>query len=150
MTSQSDPGGPWTYTVEAGRTLSGDLPGGPAGYDFTAHGPNGFVRRFAGGAGGGPEVSACHDGRSGEVRLTLTNPGAATIRLTVADAYGKERATHVLRPGGRVVDTVNTCRANGWYDISVTSDRDARFLRRLAGHVETGRPSTSDPAIIAD
>ena len=150
VTSQSDPGGPWTYTVEAGRTLSGDLPGGPAGYDFTAHGPNGFVRRFAGGAGGGPEVSACHDGRSGEVRLTLTNPGAATIRLTVADAYGKERATHVLRPGGRVVDTVNTCRANGWYDISVTSDRDARFLRRLAGHVETGRPSTSDPAIIAD
>ena len=99
---------------------------------------------------GHPEVSACHDGRSGEVRLTLTNPGAATIRLTVADAYGKERATHVLRPGGRVVDTVNTCRANGWYDISVTSDRDARFLRRLAGHVETGRPSTSDPAIIAD
>jgi len=29
----------------------------------------------------------------------------------------------------------------------VTSAGDARFLRRLAGRVETGRPSTSDPAL---
>ena len=38
---------------------------------------------------------------------------------------------------------------HGWYDLSVTSDQDDAFLRRLAGHVETGRPSTSDPAIAA-
>jgi phospholipase C len=29
----------------------------------------------------------------------------------------------------------------------VTSAEDAGFLRRTAGHVETGRVSTSDPAI---
>jgi phospholipase C len=40
-------------------------------------------------------------------------------------------------------------RSNGWYDLAVTSDHDHAFLRRLAGHVETGRPSTSDPAIAA-
>jgi phospholipase C len=148
VTSQAVPGGPWTFTVEAGRTLSGDLPGGPAGYDYAVHGPNGFVRRFAGSAGGGPEVSACPDGSSGQLRLTLTNPGSASVRLTVADAYTGNRATHVLRPGARVTETVHTHRSNNWYDISVTSERDAKFLRRLAGHVETGRPSTSDPAII--
>jgi hypothetical protein len=29
----------------------------------------------------------------------------------------------------------------------VTSDLDGHYLRRLAGHVETGDPSTTDPAM---
>jgi phospholipase C len=36
---------------------------------------------------------------------------------------------------------------HGWYDITVTSSEDARFVRGLAGHVENGRPSVSDPAL---
>jgi phospholipase C len=35
----------------------------------------------------------------------------------------------------------------GWYDLAVRVDSDALFERQLAGHVETGRPSMSDPAI---
>ena len=31
-------------------------------------------------------------------------------------------------------------------DMSVTAAGDPGYLRRLAGHVETGRPSISDPA----
>jgi len=34
----------------------------------------------------------------------------------------------------------------GWYDIAITVDGDAGFLRRLAGHVENGEDSASDPA----
>jgi len=34
----------------------------------------------------------------------------------------------------------------GWYDIAVEADADPQFLRRLAGHVENGRDSASDPA----
>jgi len=34
----------------------------------------------------------------------------------------------------------------GWYDVSVEVNTDPNFLRRLAGHVENGRASTSDPA----
>ena len=33
-----------------------------------------------------------------------------------------------------------------WYDVTLTSDHDKRYARRLAGHVENGQPSTSDPA----
>jgi phospholipase C len=34
-----------------------------------------------------------------------------------------------------------------WYDFVVTSDSDSSFYRRLAGHVETGRVSVSDPGM---
>ncbi|HJQ47227.1 MAG TPA: phospholipase C, phosphocholine-specific [Amycolatopsis sp.] len=139
----SPSGGPWTYTVEAGRTLSGTLPAGGA-YDYTAHGPNAFYRRFAG-KGRGPEVTARHD-RRGAVLLVLSNGGATTVRLTVANAYGNAQpATYVVAPGARVTASVSTQDSNDWYDISITSDQDETFLRRLAGHVETGLPSTSDP-----
>jgi phospholipase C len=55
-------------------------------------------------------------------------------------------STFRLRPGGTFEHTVQTNRANGWYDVSVTIGSDAGYLRRFAGHVETGRHSTSDPA----
>jgi hypothetical protein len=37
--------------------------------------------------------------------------------------------------------------AYGWYDLSVTTNAHPHFQRRLAGHVETGRSSMSDPAL---
>jgi phospholipase C len=148
VTSTSHAGGPWTYTVGAGRRLSGAW-GGRGAYDFRVHGPNGFFHRLAGhGGGGGPEVTARHDGRRDQVRLVLTNYGKDPVRLTVEDAYGDgHRETYRLAPGGRAVHVAPVRRSHGWYDLSVVSDHDEAFVRRLAGHVETGRPSTSDPAI---
>ncbi|MFG2305628.1 phosphocholine-specific phospholipase C [Actinacidiphila glaucinigra] len=152
VTSATDASGPWTYTVGAGHSLTGawDLPAGAHGdYDVTVHGPNGFLRRFAGrAAAAGAEVSARHDGRSGDVRLVLTNHGHETVTLTVRDGYGEHKAaSHRLRPGAHVVHVAGTERTHGWYDLTVTAGHDGGFERRLAGHVETGRDSTSDPAI---
>ena len=139
------PGGePRTYTAGAGKSLAAALPAAGT-YDYTAYGPNGFVRQFRGGAAG-PEVGLRREG--GELALVLTNSGPTTVRLTVSDAYGRRSATHRLRPGARVVEHVDTRRSNDWYDVSVSSDGDPKFLRRLAGHAETGRPSTSDPATL--
>ncbi|MEO3868495.1 phospholipase domain-containing protein [Nonomuraea sp. B12E4] len=108
-------------------------------------------RQFNGrAASAGLEVSARQEGRSGNVKLVVTNRGTATTRLTVSDAYGKDHPkSHALKPGARFTTSVNTRHAGNWYDLSVTSDQDSGFLRRLCGHVETGRASTSDPAIIA-
>ncbi|MET9877779.1 phosphocholine-specific phospholipase C [Actinacidiphila glaucinigra] len=152
VTSTTDASGPWTYTVGSGHSLTGtwDVPAGAHGeYDMTVHGPNGFLRRFAGrGAAAGAEVSARHEGRSGAVRLVLTNNGHSTVTLTVRDGYGEHKAaSHRLRPGAHVVHVAGTERTHGWYDLTVTDGHDGGFERRLAGHVETGRDSTSDPAI---
>ncbi|MEU1619782.1 phosphocholine-specific phospholipase C [Streptomyces sp. NPDC005722] len=152
VTSPTHTEGPWSYTVAATRSLADTWPvdaDAHGAYDFTAHGPNGFLRRFAGRASqAGPEVSARHDGERGSVRLVLTNDGPRTVELTVKDGYGKEHpVAYPLRPGARAVHVAGTHHSHGWYDLSVTSDLDGTFRRRLAGHVETGRESTSDPAI---
>ncbi|MGW3045570.1 phosphocholine-specific phospholipase C [Kitasatospora sp. NPDC001159] len=151
VTSATQPDGPWTYTVEAGRQLSDTWslpPGGQGVHDFTVHGPNGFLRQFKGRIdNAGLQVSARHHGKSGHVELDLTNDTPTPVRLTVTNAYATEQPTvYQLRPGATVTHTAHLQHSHGWYDISVVSDHDNGFLRRLAGHVETGRPSTSDPA----
>ena len=152
VTSATHAGGPWSYTVGAGQSLTGswDVAGDAKGaYDFTAHGPNGFLRRLTGSAAlAGVEVTAQQVGRNAEIRLVLSNHGATTVRLTVTDAYGNTHPqTFRLRPGTSTTHSIDLRHAHGWYDLSVVSDHDSDYLRRIAGHTETGKPSISDPAI---
>jgi phospholipase C len=35
----------------------------------------------------------------------------------------------------------------GWYDLGIRVESEPGFLRRLAGHVENGKDSASDPAL---
>ncbi|MCX4747851.1 phospholipase C, phosphocholine-specific [Kitasatospora sp. NBC_01287] len=151
VTSATQPGGPWTYTAEARRQVSGTWTLAAGAYDVTVHGPNGFLRQFSGQAGtAGVEVTARHDGDSGQVELVLTNSGSAPVTVTVTDAYGNGNdhpATYRLRPGAHQRHTAHPHHGNGWYDLSVATAEQPGFLRRLAGHVETGRAGTSDPAI---
>ncbi len=51
-----------------------------------------------------------------------------------------------LRPGERQTVRIEVAQADHWYDLELTEPGGA-FRRRLAGHLETGRPSRSDPAI---
>ncbi len=75
--------------------------------------------------------------------LLLTNRGTTTARATVTDGYGHDQpATYRIPPHGTIEHRAGTDR--GWYDFSVTT-QSAGYLRQVAGHVETGRPSTSDP-----
>ena len=141
--------GPWTYTASAGRALSGswDTAGTQGGYDLTVHGPNGYLRSFAGSVpSAGPEVTARHERATGRVELTLVNDGSSDVRFTVSDGYSGHRRTVVVPAGRRTGYPVETAAAGHWYDITVVSDHDTSFSRRFAGHVETGRPSVSDPA----
>jgi phospholipase C len=144
--AEAEDGGPWFYAVEAGKTLNDQLPGSRAGYDLTLHGPNGFLRRFRGGPADVVEVSHRFDGAA--LQVILRNVGSGPVAVRTANAYGtgKGRA-HRLEPGVEVVDRWRIAESSHWYDISVVMPDDLRFLRRLAGHVETGRPSRSDPAL---
>jgi phospholipase C len=145
--SQGREAGPWFYAVEAGKAVEDRLPAPAGGYGFDLHGPNGFLRSFRGGARGG-EVEARYEPSRSSMGLILHNDGPGPLTIEVADAYAPGRArTHRLAPGARVEDAWPIAGNGHWYDLTVTAAEDARFLRRLAGHVETGRPSLSDPAL---
>ena len=124
-------GDPQTFTAAAHTHLTGTW---PADADITVHGPNGFLRRFH---GAGVEVTARQD------RLTLANPSTRATRVVVTDGHGGRRTVVRLNPGQSQVHKLTLC--GGWYDVSITSDVDAGYARRLVGHVETGKPSTSQP-----
>ena len=88
------PDAPRTYTVEAGKRLSDKLAVNAGGaYDFTVHGPNGFLRRFAGKLalsgllrphGHALEVKEGYDVANGNLQLRLINHGRAPTVFGVA------------------------------------------------------------------
>ncbi|MFP3795572.1 phosphocholine-specific phospholipase C [Paraburkholderia tropica] len=157
--------GPWRYTVEAGKSIDDtwDLGSTDGVYGFEVHGPNGFVRRFSGtvaatqtsqqGKHGGtpqPEVTAQYDVANGNLFLKFTNTGGGLARLTVTDnAYGARERLIVVPAGARIEEPWVLASSHHWYDLTVTNRDDTSFARRYAGHVETGKPSISDPAAVA-
>ena len=151
VTSPNRTDGPWTYTAEAGKTLSDtwNTSYSKGVYDLWVYGPNGFLRTFRGpGTTAGPEVTARHDNVAGTVVLTMTNPGATAVNLTLSSAYGGAPQTFKVAKGATVTHTADLRASARWYDLTVVSDGNSTFRRRFAGHVETGAPGVSDPAII--
>ena len=153
VTSPNRTDGPWTYTTEAGKTVSDTWNTAYSGgvTNLSVYGPNGFLRTFRNpGKTAGPEVTARHNAGTGNLDLTMTNAGKGTVHLTVASAaaYGGATQTFTVAAGATVRYTVALRAGKNWYDVSVTSDADATFLRRFAGHVETGATGVSDPGLL--
>jgi phospholipase C len=151
--------GPWFYTLTPGTQLSDywSAAAYTAGkYDLSAHGPNGFLRIFQGdllkataAGGANPEVQVSYDLVNEQLVLRFTNSGTGPCALTLRpNFYSSAPArTYALAAGASITDTWPLAASSHWYDLSVTSNSDSGYLRRLAGHVETGASSISDPAI---
>ncbi len=145
--------GPWTYTVEAGKSLSAswNVQGAQGRYDLSVFGPNGFLRAFRGtvspDAKANLEIDCIYDTDGRDVRLRITNLARASCRVTVTNGYDNDSSTRLLRSGQSFSKTWELKASFGWYDLVVAVDTDQNFLRRLAGHVENGQGSASDPAL---
>lgn len=137
-------GTPRRYTVEAGRALQGQWQG--FDHDLWVLGPNGFHRRFRG--AGGPVVVTTWDYPAARLTLTLSNVGTKPmVAVTEAGAYGPPGWRVRIPPAGRVSRSWSLAATGGWYDLSITCDAAPNFMERMAGRLETGRASTSDPAM---
>jgi phospholipase C len=65
----------------------------------------------------------------------------------VLNAYTGDAFTRLLSPQGTFSEGFSLTQFFGWYDLIVTVAADPTFNYRLAGHVETGKESFSDPAL---
>ena len=148
---------PRRYTVEAGKQLTGSfVPQTTGAYDLWILGPNGFHRHIAGNARRAaaagqpnPDVIAQAAPATGELVLTLVNTGPVAATFSVAhNKYqtGAPRSVNVPARS-RSELRLGVAVAAHWYDVSVRVGGQPDFLRRFAGHIETGAPSVSDPAM---
>ena len=140
-----------TYTVEPGKLLS-DSWSFASSYNLSVYGPNGFIRYFNGSSGPGAAVLDVVSGYQtqgrGFIVWQIGNLGATPAAVSVLDAYtGKTVTSQTLRPDQSLNDKLELAPMYGWYDLIVTVSGDPTFKYRLAGHVETGQDSLSDPAL---
>jgi phospholipase C len=143
--------GPWSYTVSPrAEAFTNWYFAATQQYDFSVYGPNGFFRTFKGktsDTGANLDVCAEYDCDGLAITLSIENPTSTKTAVTVVDGYTNKKISRVLEAGGRVRETWPLLGSFGWYDLTVTAGSDASFERRVAGHIENGRDSITDPAI---
>lgn len=149
---------PWHYTLIAGErhTAAQWNHQDKEAYDLAVHGPNGFYRHFRGKPSrtGYVRVSLHEHPANTKVVLRLHNDTAAeaTLSLSVDARYplgpGTPRQqTVTLKPAEHRDIACDLSASDLWYDLSLSDTADADTLWRYAGHVETGKPSRTDPGI---
>ncbi|MFS7181832.1 phospholipase domain-containing protein, partial [Serratia proteamaculans] len=107
-------------------------------------GPNGFHRELRGSVQQPqPEVRLTPQGD--RLSLTLTNPGSQATTVTIARCpYTQNGPWQIELPAGGRHQQAFDARANGgWYDLSLQDPQG--WQRRLAGRLENGDHSVSDP-----
>jgi phospholipase C len=144
--------GPWRYTVESGKTLSDYWSAKTytkSIYQLEAHGPNGFLRVFQGSvanAAAMPEISLSYDPANQRLQLIMTNAGSSTCTFTVSNGYAAADVRIYAVPAhGSVTDSWDLSGFANWYDLKATVAEASGWLRRVAGHMENGAPSSSEP-----
>ncbi len=144
--------GPWTYTVGPHSEVSDKwiMASGQSAYDLSVYGPNGFLRAFRGSAAKGAAnlqtYITSHDGQS-QMILNIRNVGPTSSVVSVYNTYSGHTSTHEVQPGAVLTHPSNLEPSFGWYDFLVTVASESSFRIQLAGHLETGKDSMSDPAI---
>jgi phospholipase C len=143
---------PRRYTIESGKLLSdvwSPKEGDNGAYDLWLLGPNGYHRALKGNlASRQPEVRLEHDGKSHTFLLTITNAGMEAVNLQIDRCpYTSTGPWHFqLGAGATHQQQFSTRTSGGWYDLTIRADQDS-WERRLAGRLETGLASISDPLL---
>lgn len=133
---------PRRYTLTPGKTLSGRWLLKDGAHDLWVLGPNGFHRHFTGRPGQTAPRLAWRLDRTA-MRLALI-VGEGRVEA-VSNAYGRQHGNWSGKGGGR--HHWDLALTGGWYDISITAPDVPGFSRRIAGRLENGRDSVTDPAL---
>ena len=145
---------PRSYTVGAGTSLTDTWlfgPDGAAAYDLSVYGPNGFFRHFRGSALGlaptNIECRVIYSASTQSITVAVTNAGTLATTVTARNVYTGATMSRSIGRGATVSQSLSLANHAGWYDLVFTAASDPNFQQELAGHLEDGKSSTTDPAI---
>jgi phospholipase C len=146
--------GPWTYTVGHNAQLSDTYTltaHNLTGYDLSVYGPNGFFRAFKGSITGTTnanlDVRTSYGEESNSITLHGRNLGSKAVTINLINVYTGEVLSSDVAAGAEGSHTFHLNSTHGWYDFVIEVAQDPSFRYQLAGHVETGDESRSDPAL---
>jgi phospholipase C len=146
--------GPWTYTIAPHHTASNIWALGAQGassvFDLSVYGPNGFYRRYQGSVAHDAAnlvIDTEHERRGEALRVTFTNRGASEARVIVTDVYTGRATVETIPARGAFSREWDLAENHRWYDLIVQVAGDSTFRQQLAGHVENGEDSYTDPAM---
>jgi len=138
---------PRRYTVSAGNRLTDHwtIPAGNT-FDLVVYGPNGYLIHQQGSTASiEPCVTLEHDAATHAIKLSLINPAAVSVTLTIKESYTEHASTENLAANAQTALSIPLPSKSRWYDVIVTIPGNATYRRRFAGHLEDGSPGTSDP-----
>ena len=145
--------GPWTYTVSPGARVVENFAvrtKGGSKYDLSVYGPNGYFRLFQGSVESLDKANlsidtSCESDQG--LTLEIRNKSRETAHVRIFDAYGKRTIVRAIAPEQNLIWHWSLEDSYGWYDLTVQVESDPSFKRQLAGHLETGKDSMSDPLL---
>jgi len=136
----------WNFAVREGEPLEYRWPlhhFPDRAYHLEVYGPNGFYREFRGNAAAAVyrlRATAKPDQQVLTVEANLPQGEGLYIRDL---SYGRPSVTV---PSGRQTQLELPLNdSDGWYDFEFRSNGNTDWSFRYAGHLETGRPSITDP-----
>jgi phospholipase C len=146
--------GPWTYTVQPHAELTDSFKFesyGEVAYDLSVYGPNGFFRAYKGGAGSRAganfQSSIVYSIARGGVIVQSQSFGDESVELQVRNLYDNGIVTKNVQPASLVTQFWPLQKSFGWYNLVLSLPSDPYFQQQFAGHLETGKPSRTDPHI---
>jgi phospholipase C len=165
---------PKRYTIVTGEPLNAMLRTYYSQYGFSVYGPNGYLFQAKGTCDTGVDDSigiSIENLKNGLVSAKYAGAGGILLKinygglwknnyLKISTKYGKILTDDgkktwvnylVPLPKDKTKGSIELeiATLDGWYDVSVEfadseGSADDRFLRRYAGHMENGNPSTTD------
>lgn len=93
------------------------------------------------------DVSGSYENGNNSITLTISSQTAQSATVRVLDEYTGKSIEAKLKPGESMSKRWLLARFSGWYGFVITVDQDPGFEHQIAGHVETGEDSISDPAM---
>jgi phospholipase C len=146
------PTGPWTYTVSAKKSVSDTwklTANKLTEYDLSVYGPNGFFRQYKGSLAGKQsdlKVVSSYQPAVETITVAITNMGGQPLQVSVTNVYTGDIVKERLQPGKSITWPFHLKSLYGWYDLVVRAG-DGSFVRHIAGHLENGKDSATDPAL---
>ena len=143
---------PKRYMLEAGKHLEDVWTLTEGEYDLWVLGPNGFHRAFKGDLNDPmqleslAEIRVCVEECQPKLYLKLRHDGIKPCNLELkANAYLNGQSWQMSTQATEQDLILDMSDVYGWYDFTVYIHGQHSFERRLAGRIETGQDSYSDP-----